>query len=57
MKAPEEVWIVIRMQTYNHAMPYIAGVRHEEQAARDLATELRKLGSTEDVRIEKHEVK
>jgi translation initiation factor 1 (eIF-1/SUI1) len=52
-----EVYVVLRMQTYRSAVLYIAGVRHEEQAAKDLAEELRKLGSTEDVRIEKHEVK
>lgn len=53
---PMEVYVVIRMQMYRHAIPYIAGIRYEEQAAKDLAEELRKLGSTEDVRIERHEV-
>lgn len=53
---PKEVWIVLRMQIYNNAQPYIAGVRYEEQAARDFATELRNLDSTSDVRIEKHKV-
>jgi hypothetical protein len=52
-----DVYVVLRMQTWAHAVPYIAGVRYEEQAAKDLAEELRKLSSTEDVRIEKHGVK
>lgn len=51
------VYVILRMQTYSHAVPYIAGVRSEEQAAKDLAEELRKLSSTEDVRIERHEIK